>query len=360
MRGFVRSALLAGGLTMAMGCSQSAAPDAASGGTPPQPAVASSEAARAFLAALADSTRTAAALDFDGAERRRMFVVPTVMVQGGRRGLTLSRMTPQQREAAWRLLGTGLSEQGLQTARAITANEALIRQIELADTIGDRYQRNPLTYYVSVFGTPGPAEPWSWRFEGHHLSVHATHTGSTGTIVAPLFMGANPHRVLTGPTAGSRMLAREEDVGRDLIRMLDETQRKRALLTAAAYRDIQRRNDPAGRPRAMEGLPAGEMTAPQKAKLRELVEVYAGRMTRSAAQEQLSRLGRAGFDRLHFIWAGAVEPGQAHYYRVHGPTLLVEYDNAQNNANHSHTVWRDLENDFGGDLLQKHYQHHPH
>jgi hypothetical protein len=337
----------------------SSGPDAA--GSASGTAASSAAAVQAFTGSLPDSTRRVAVYSLESPERQRMFFVPTVMVQGGRGGLPLSRMTPVQREAAWRLLGTGLSGSGLAKARAITDNEVLLRGIELADTaIGDQFQRNPLTYFVSVFGAPSTTEPWGWRFEGHHLSVHATGFGNEAMIVAPLFMGANPHRVLAGPTAGSRVLGAEEDVGRELVRMLDAPRAEKAIFSAAAYRDIQRRNDPAGRPLALEGLAAGEMTAQQSAKLRQLLEVYASRMTPAAAREQMARIDAAGFQNVHFIWSGATEPGKAHYYRIHGPTVLVEYDNAQNNANHSHTVWRDLQNDFGGDLLQKHYQAHPH
>ena len=94
--------------------------------------------------------------------------------------------------------------------------------------------------------------------------------------------------------------------------------------------------------------------------MRRLLELYAGRMADSSAYRQLQRIEDAGFERLHFAWAGAHEPGKPHYYRIHGPTVLVEYDNTQSGANHIHTVWRDLENDFGGDLLRRHYARQPH
>ena len=343
------------------GCSGAPAPvaDVPAGGA--RLSTMAAEAARGFTGSLPDSTRAVAMIPFDGTERTRMYFVPTVSVQGGRGGLPLGRMTPAQREAAWRLLGTGLSSQGLATARAISANEARLYEMEIADSaVGDRWQRNPLTYFVSVFGSPQVEEPWGWRFEGHHLSVHMTSVGGGAAVVAPVFMGANPHRVLSGPAAGTRLLAREEDVARELVRMLDESQRAKAVYSAQAYRDIQRRNDPAGRPLALEGLPAGEMSPAQRGKLRELIEVYAARMMPAAAHSQLERIDGAGFSAVHFIWSGSIEPGNAHYYRVHGPTVLIEYDNAQNNANHSHTVWRDLENDFGGDLLKRHYQEHAH
>jgi hypothetical protein len=96
------------------------------------------------------------------------------------------------------------------------------------------------------------------------------------------------------------------------------------------------------------------MTPAEKARLRTLIELYVGRVTPAAAKEALARLDRAGFDQVRFGWAGSLESGEKHYYRVHGPTLLIEYDNTQNDANHIHTVYRDLERDFGGDVLRAH------
>ena len=130
------------------------------------------------------------------------------------------------------------------------------------------------------------------------------------------------------------------------------------MLSDDAFSDIVTRNDPKVRSLEMEGLPASDMLAPEQEHLRKLLHVYANRLTESAARDQLARIERAGFGKLHFGWAGSTEPGKPHYYRIHGPTVLIEYDNTQNNANHIHTVWRDLERDFGGDLLRSHYEHH--
>jgi hypothetical protein len=171
-------------------------------------------------------------------------------------------------------------------------------------------------------------------------------------------MGVNPARVPQGPKAGLRLLAAEEDLARALLRMLPEARRSRAMLAEDAFPDIITRNDPRVRSLKIEGLAAGDMSQTEQAQLRKLMHVYAGRMTESAAREQLQRIERAGFEKLHFGWAGSLAPGKPHYYRVHGPTVLIEYDNTQNDANHIHSVWRDLQRDFGGDLLRAHYQAH--
>jgi hypothetical protein len=173
-------------------------------------------------------------------------------------------------------------------------------------------------------------------------------------------MGANPGRVPSGPKAGFRLLAAEEDVAFELLGMLDPRQRARATISAQTFGNIVSGTDPAVGSIAFAGLPATEMTSGQQGQLRRLLEVYAGRMADSSAHRQLQRIDEAGFERLHFAWAGAHQPGQPHYYRIHGPTVLVEFDNSQGGANHIHTVWRDLENDFGGDLLRKHYAQQVH
>ena len=298
---------------------------------------------RTFLSALDDRQRAAASFPFDDPGRTRWAYVPRARI-----GLPLRAMNAEQRAAAFAVLGTGLSERGTRLAHGI---------IELEGTV---LRRDPELYYLALFAGPGGPHPWGWRFEGHHLSVNVTDLGQHGQIVAPLFMGADPARVPSGPLEGLRLLAAEEDLAFELLRMLDPRQRARATIAAQTFGDILTGNDPAVGPMAFAGLPAAEMTAAQQGQLRRLLELYAGRMADSSAHRQLQRIEEAGFDRLHFAWAGAHRPRNPHYYRIHGPTVLVEYDNSQNSANHIHTVWRDLENDFGGDLLRKHYAGQPH
>ena len=304
-------------------------------------------AARALLQSLPQAKRTQAKLSFDSSERTNWNYVPTK-----RAGVALAELDSNQKALIEPLLRSALSPTGLKTAQQIVQHETILGEIEGSS------RRDPELYYTVVFGEPGPRAPWAWRFEGHHLSVNATHVDGRTQVVAPLFMGSNPARVPSGPKAGLRILAAEEDVARDLIRMLSAERRGRAILAKDAFPDIVTRNDPKVRSLNIEGLAAGDMSQPEQAQLRKLLHVYLDRMTESAAREQLERIERAGFAKLHFGWAGSLEPGKPHYYRMHGPTVLIEYDNTQNNANHIHSVWRDLERDFGGDLLRAHYQAH--
>lgn len=306
------------------------------------------EHARAWLESLSDAQRSQAQLPFESAERENWNYVPM-----RRAGVPLADLGPGAREQIDPLLRSALSPRGFETAQGIVAHETVLAQIE-----GDPVRRDPGRYYTVVFGEPAPRAPWAWRFEGHHLSVNSTHIEGQPQTVAPLFMGSNPARVPSGNKAGLRLLAAEEDLARALIRMLPEARRQRAMLSERAFSDIVTRNDPKVRGLDMEGLAAEAMTQEERDQLRKLLHVYADRMTQAAAKDQLERIERAGFHKLHFGWAGSLDAGKPHYYRIHGPTVLIEYDNTQNNANHIHTVWRDLERDFGGDLLRAHYEQH--
>ena len=308
-----------------------------------------------FVAALEASRREGALFAFDDAERMRWTYVPR-----SRSGIALCEMDDAERSAAFALLETGLSARGIDLARGIVALEGTLRDIEAAQGSFWAARRDPGRYHLALFGRPSDAHPWGWRFEGHHLSVNATALGQRGQVVAPLFIGANPARVPSGPQQGLRLLAAEQDLAFELLRMLEPAQRERAIVAARTSGDIVSRDDPVVTPMPFAGLPAGDMSDAQRHLLRRLLERYAGRMADAAAASQLQRIDEAGFARLHFAWAGAEQPGEAHYYRIHGPTVLVEYDNSQGGANHIHTVWRDLQNDFGGDLLREHYARHAH
>jgi hypothetical protein len=351
--GRFRSALFPAVLAAALlGCGAQA--PAPAGGAPGSDTSAWAGTARTFLSTLDDGQRDAASFPFDHPERTRWAYVPQ-----RRTGIPLQAMDAGQRAAAFALLGTGLSERGTGLARGIIELEGILRELEGAAGIGGP-PRDPGLYYLALFAGPGGTHPWGWSFEGHHLSVNVTDLGPQGQIVAPVFMGANPARVPSGPREGTRLLAAEEDLAFELLHMLDAAQRARATIATQTFSDILTRNLPVVGRMAFAGLPAAEMTTAQQRQLRRLLELYAGRMADSSASRQLQRIEEAGFGRLHFAWAGGHQPREPHYYRIHGPTVLVEYDNVENGANHVHTVWRDLENDFGGDLLRRHRARQPH
>jgi len=314
-------------------------------------AAAAAHAASAFLESLPAELRATARFPLESKERLNWNFVPME-----RTGISLLKLDDAQSELLGPLLATALSPEGLLAARGVLKHENILRRVETEAGVANASRRDPGLYYTSIFGKPVPGGAWSWRFEGHHLSVNVTELPGQPPIVAPMFVGANPARVLEGPNAGFRLLAAEEDLGRELVKMLSTAQRQTAMIRDTAFAEILTGNDPKVQSLEAAGLAAADMTAAEQAQLRRLIELYAGRMVAASARDALTRLDRAGFGKVRFAWAGGIEPGQPHYYRVHGPTLLIEYDDTQNNANHIHTVYRDLERDFGGDALRAHYR----
>jgi len=308
-------------------------------------------AASAFLKSLPPELRSTASFPIDSPERLAWHYIPKDRV-----GVSLLKLDDPQSEFLGPLLATALSPEGLLAARGVMKHENILRRVETEAGVANASRRDPGLYYTAIFGKPSTGAPWAWRFEGHHLSINVTEVPGEAPIVAPVFMGANPARVLTGPNAGFRLLAAEEDLGRELIKLLPAERRQVAMIRDTAFAEIVTKNDPKVQSLELAGLAAADMSAAERAQLRRLIELYVGRVTPAAAKDALSRLDRAGFEKVRFAWAGGIESGQPHYYRIHGPTLLIEYDDTQSDANHIHTVYRDLERDFGGDLLRAHYR----
>ena len=269
-----------------------------------------------------------------------------------RKGVSLKLMTPQQRNLATALLAASLSSQGLLKASTIMSLEQVLQTLEGADR---RFSRDPLLYYVSIFGDPALGKAWAWRFEGHHLSLSFTVTSDGHISGTPSMMGANPAIVPKGPLEGLQVLADEELLGRRLARSLSAQQRTKAILSEQAPDDMLTTNQRKISPLQPDGIGWNDLDAQQQRLLWKLTRMYVNRLRGPIAQADLQRITAAGKDKIHFAWAGGLERGEPHYYRIQGPTFLVEYDNTQNNANHIHTVYRDFSEDFGEDLLKKHY-----
>jgi hypothetical protein len=317
-------------------------------------ATAMAGAAKAWLASLSPEQRDRAVFPFDSDERLRWHYVPNETFP--RKGLTIKDMSEPQRALARDLLKTGLSARGYLTASSIMELENVLRAIEG----GVRMARDHEAYLLSVFGTPGDKQAWGWRFEGHHLSVRFDVVGAKMTASSPAFFGANPAEVRDGPQKGTRVLGAEEDAGRALLDSLDASQRTTAILQIEAPGDIVTTTKGTVDPLSPAGIKGAAMTRAQRDLLMALVDVYAGLMAPDVAAERMDRLKKAGLENIAFAWAGETQRGKKHYYRVQGPTFLVEYDNTQNDGNHIHSVWRDFNGDFGRDLLREHLRSNPH
>ena len=313
-------------------------------------------AAQDFVASLDAKQRETSVFPFDQKLWESWHFIP----MRERAGLPFGAMTAEQTRLADVLISSALSRLGYQKTKVIMSLEQVLFDLETAAGANPFTElRDPDGYYFAVYGTPSTKGVWAWRVEGHHVSLHFAMQDGDIITSTPMFFGANPHEVLEGPRKGMRPLNGEEDLARALVESLDSDQRAAAILSEDVPRDIYtsaaskvtRESVP------QKGLSRAMMTNAQKGRLQALLNEYVFNVPRDLAERRLQMIEESGDD-IHFVWIGSTTkgPGNPHYYRVHGKTFLIEYDNIQNNANHSHTVWRDYENDFGRDVLAEHYR----
>jgi hypothetical protein len=312
------------------------------------------DAANGFLAALMaePAKRTMAALPY--AMRKHFKYTP-----GARPGLPLRSMTMDQRARAVALLRTGVSDAGFMKAEGIRNLELILAAME-----GPGAGRDPDGYFVAIYGPPAMDGDWAWHYEGHHLSLHYTLSRCVGVASVPSFFGTNPAEVRTtvagAPPMGTRVLGKEEDLARELANMLDADAAKRAMAIVAGQLSEVPDSPAKQTPRMPAGLAASAMTAAEADKLKEVINEYASAMAPELAMTRLRRIQDAGFDKVTFLWSGGLARGAAHYYRIQGPTFLIEFLNQQNAANHVHSAWREFNGDFGDDVIQTHLRLYPH
>ncbi|MEM6916422.1 MAG: DUF3500 domain-containing protein [Verrucomicrobiota bacterium] len=311
------------------------------------------EAAQIWLSMLSEEQKALATYELKNEERENWHYVPKPFEgEEMRGGLTLKDMSADQRHLAYGLLASSLSHRGFLTAVQIMSLEQVLWELENNDP-----KRDTMMYYVSIFGEPG-SNAWGWRFEGHHLSLNFTIADGKVISGTPSFFASNPGEIPEGPRKGQRVLAAEEDTARALVKALTEEQRKKAVFQEKAPRDILTAAEPTVATLGDAGLGWSELDQEQRQQLRELIHVYVHRLRPDVAKDDLAAIKEGGMKNIVFAWAGGIEEGEPHYYRVQGPTFLLEYANTQNNAKHVHAVWRDFEGDFGRDILKEHYQAH--
>lgn len=306
----------------------------------PDQSAAMAELANAFLASLSGEQRAKASIPFDSEERQNWHYIPKA-----RKGIALKELDEAQKRAGFALLDSGLSEEGGQKARLIIELEGVLAVIENNPVVRDMG-----LYYLSIFGKPGDAKGWGWRFEGHHLSINITHVGDRWSAT-PAFWGANPAEVREeGALKGARALSQEEDLARKLAQAL-HAEGKPVVTEPEAPREYYTRAQT--RVSALEepGVAYADMGEAQRQALRDLLGVYAANFADAIGKQELDRIAQAGWEKVQFSWKGGLEPGAKHYYLLQGPTFLLEYVNYQNDANHIHTAWRSFDGDYGLDAL---------
>ena len=307
--------------------------------------------ASVFIESLTGEQRAMAMAELGDRSRTEWHFVPKEYP-----GLPFADMNERQRAAARALLGAVLSEPGMAKVEAIIELESVLRELESTEQRVAAH-RDPERYWLQIFGEPQAKGAWAFRLQGHHVSLHFAVEDDALLGATPQFLGSNPHEVRRGPRRGQRVLAFEEDVARALLSLLAPEQLERAIIAEQAPADVilgpSRQADGLGE---RQGLPYSAMDPLQQGLVWRLIEEYVRVRHDGAAAAELARIEARGRGGIHFAWAGSVRRGHGHYYRIHGPSFVIEYDNTQNGANHVHTVLRDLERDFGGDLLRRHYQ----
>lgn len=305
------------------------------------------KAAAAWLASLDLAQRARAQFGWSDPKRNDWHYVPR-----RRPGVALGEMNAGQSAAAWDLLSALLSPRGLNLVREQFKVEGILGEIERNPSF-----RDPGNYAIVIFGDPNGPGAWSWRVEGHHLSLTTVVAPGHGVAVTPNFFGANPMRVPDGHRHhGFRLLGAEEDAAFGLLLSIEGNLRDKVMIGNRSLGDIIAGPGREDSLKQYEGAPLSQLNEAQQGGVIGLLQLYANTMRDEIASAAMARIKDGGIDSLHFAWAGSLAPGKPHYFRIHGPRAFLEYDNTQNGANHAHSIWLDPQGMFGRDLLKAHYK----
>lgn len=308
-----------------------------------------SETGRQFLNELDDDQREQAMHTFDHSARTDWSYFP-----GSRAGISLADLKKHQLQGVHQILQSGLSEKGYAKVNNILHIEDILGRME--DNPGYDAEK----YFTAYFGKPNENKPWALRFEGHHLSLNYTFVNGKVASVTPAFFGANPAVVPEGPYTGKETLVYEQKLARRLVRSLDKSVREKAIFQSNAPREIVTEQEEKVKLGTYKGIPMADMGDPNRSMLKELIRVYTGNFRRERAEKLTSAFLDSGAEKIYFGWAGGTKPGEPHYYRIHAPGILIEYDNVQDGVNHIHSVIRSFDGDFGRDVIAEHYKNSPH
>jgi hypothetical protein len=299
------------------------------------------DAAKAYLAAISPEQRTQATFKYDDPERLNWHFIPRE-----RKGLPLKALEGAPLLAAQQLIRSGLSEAGYDQALNVMSLEEVLYLIEPGERAYRRDRRDPNKYYISVFGEPAATGLWGWRLEGHHLSLNFSVKDGQVISSTPEFFGANPGSIEAGKGREIRVLGPEEDIARQILKLCTPEQQKLCWVSKEAPGEVPGPNEPQAAVKDAVGLRYGQMSPDQQKLLKELLDEYLKNLPDDVESERRQKLNEAGIDKIAFAWYGEPDLHQAHHYRVQGPTFVIEYNNTQNNANHVHSMWRNLQGDF--------------
>jgi Protein of unknown function (DUF3500) len=302
-------------------------------------------ASQAFLATLDAAGKSKVQLAYDAPEKKTGWSnLPIGMVP--RNGIRMGDLTPAQRAAAMAVLAAAFSQDGCRKVTETVLGDEMLRTNASGrgpgGPGGGRIQFGQDEYYLAFLGTPSTAAPWMLQFGGHHLAINLTLAGPRATL-APSLTGAQPARfTFEGRTI--RPLGKENDKAFALMAALDATQRSQAIL-GSTVSDLVLGPGHDGRSIQPEGLRASAMSAPQQAMLLDLAREWAGIANDALAAPRLEEI-KTNLPQTWFAWSGPTTEGSLAYFRIQGPTLVIEYA-PQRSVDHIHTIYRDPTNDYG-------------
>ncbi|MFN8345098.1 MAG: DUF3500 domain-containing protein [Spirosomataceae bacterium] len=285
-----------------------------------------------------------------------------------RPGIAYGSLSDKSRLAFHRVLSAMLSSQGYLKTTSIMALDDILNT--LYQTLYDEKQidQKLLTqmqnlkwaygnYFISVWGKPDSKTPWGLNFGGHHMALSLTSDGKNITL-SPYFIGTDPSEVKFGKYAGLRVLSKEEDYGFLLINSFSDAQKAVAVLSRKVPGDIITSPQAKQRIEGYYGIAAKDFNETQLTIFKLLIQEYTHNFEHEKAHQLFDKIMTTGIEKVHFAWIGSLENNKPHYYIIHGPDFLIEYDNVgfQNDGNHIHAILREKGNDFGADLLHQHYQ----
>lgn len=328
-------------------------------------------AAKAFLATLDDAGRAKVSFAFNSDQKTKWSNFPVGIYP--RNGLRWGDLSAAQREAAQKLLATALSKQGLQKVKEIMEGDEVLKTSESGRVggppIGPPGGARPPggrggmaggpnfgrdEYYLALLGMPSLTEPWMIQFGGHHLAINLTVVGKNN-VLTPSLPAAQPAIYkLNGETV--RPLGRENDKSFALINSLNAAQQKQAILNYQVS-DLVLGPGEDGKTIQPEGIKADSLNASQQQMLLDLVHEWVGILNDEAAAAKMAEI-KASLSETWFAWSGPTTNGSAAYFRIQGPTLLIEYSPQRArgsgglDTSHIHTIYRDPTNDYGARMVK--------
>ena len=313
------------------------------------------DAANTFLASLSAADRAKCTFAFNSSQRTGWSNLPTGIFQ--RKGVRLGDLTTAQRSAALALVAAALSREGYHKVTDIMNGDEVLKGKGGGRTGGKQGGRGPGggirfgrdEYYMALLGTPSASEPWMIQFGGHHLAINVTVMGAN-SVLTPSLPATQPARfVLDGQTI--RPLGHENDKGFAFINALSSAQQKHAILNYAVN-DLVLGPGNDGKVIQPEGIPASELDSRQQSMLLDLAHEWVGILNEQAANAKMAET-KANLAKTYFAWSGSTKNGEVAYYRIQGPTVIIEYAPQQGDLDHIHTIYRDPTNDYGAKLVAR-------